>query len=736
MFVAKLSSDGSTLLFSTYLGGSSADHGNSIAVDASGNSYITGPTYSSDFPMVNAYDSTFNGSSQVFVAKLSSDGSTLLFSTYLGGSRYDEGVSIAIDASGNSYITGYTYSSDFPMVNAYDSTENGDYDVFVAILSSDGSTLLFSTYLGGSDNDEGKSIAVDAWGNSYITGWTYSSDFPVVNAYDSAFDDTDGFVLKIPWSDKDGDGMSDIWENQMSLDDADATDAILDLDGDGLNNLLEFQFGSWPNQIDSDSDTMDDYYEYYNDLNPLLDDSQLDKDNDGLPNWYEAVSDLKANDSSDATGDLDDDGLSNIQEYQLGTSPNNSDSDSDGMPDGWEFENGLDMLKNDAYSDLDSDGIPNKIEYGLNMNPNNPINGIVIWFTFLLVVSWISVVSYRNYRKKKKLNEFMKCQPTAPQYLLDMIINSDIEYDDIIPIYQETIDAAYLLLEHYSKEGSFPSKKELFKIGTNPDVIPSAMKLFNAHPLPIIHKNKSSIPTNDIIILDKRVITTISERKDNSLPSIEEIVLKSDLNILEGKLILHAWKTLSNFNEWTSDLKNAINGSLTEPADKIAANILDLKYQAQIKDIAPLWIAKMTKLPYITSIYLGNYLIEEMKKEVIIGDLSTEENLHFQEHSQKLLILDENEELINSQEVAEVINKLKIKSLKEALITVQYYVTIILGKDYELSPISLDSTVQIDDIQLEMTVSIGDEIDALIKEFEKMEESQYGKIYKKKLMRF
>ncbi|MFW9996526.1 MAG: SBBP repeat-containing protein, partial [Candidatus Odinarchaeota archaeon] len=113
----------------------------------------------------------------------------LLFSTYLGGSDNDHSLSLAVDAVGNCYITGYTYSSDFPTVNAYDNSFGGGgvTDAFVSKLSADGSSLLFSTYLGGGSEDRGNSIAVDGAGNCYITGYTYSSDFPTVNAYDNSF---------------------------------------------------------------------------------------------------------------------------------------------------------------------------------------------------------------------------------------------------------------------------------------------------------------------------------------------------------------------------------------------------------------------------------------------------------------------------------------------------------------------------------------------------------------------
>ncbi|MFX1532602.1 MAG: SBBP repeat-containing protein [Promethearchaeota archaeon] len=185
VFVMKLNSTGTGLNFSTYLGGESDDWGYAIAVDTAGNSYITGRTSSSNFPMVNAYNDTYSGTQDVFVTKLNATGTGLKFSTYLGGNGIDYGFGIAVDADGNSYITGDTKSSNFPMKNAYDSTYNGIQDVFVTKLNAMGTGLNFSTYLGGSAHDYAYGIAVDIEGNSYISGHTLSSDFPTRNAYNS-----------------------------------------------------------------------------------------------------------------------------------------------------------------------------------------------------------------------------------------------------------------------------------------------------------------------------------------------------------------------------------------------------------------------------------------------------------------------------------------------------------------------------------------------------------------------
>ena len=166
------------LLYSTYLGGSSYDEGTSIAVDAAGHAYVAGSTYSYNFPVVNpAQDFGYT-----FVSKFSQDGSALIYSTYIGTTSF-EVPSIAVDMAGCAYITGATDWNEFPVVNPVQATLGGKTDPFVTKLSPGGSALVYSTYLGGSNADAGKGIAVDADGNAYVTGYTYSNDFTVVNAF-------------------------------------------------------------------------------------------------------------------------------------------------------------------------------------------------------------------------------------------------------------------------------------------------------------------------------------------------------------------------------------------------------------------------------------------------------------------------------------------------------------------------------------------------------------------------
>jgi hypothetical protein len=212
-FVVKLDlsqSGSSALLYATYLGGNKDDYGNGIAVDASGNAYVTGTTYSPDFPTTagKVMDDPGDEDADVFVAKLDPTGSgagTLPYSTYLGGNKEDIGTGIAVDGAGKVYVAGTTYSPDFPTTVGKVMGDPGDEDAdtFVAKLDptkSGATALLFSTYLGGSTSDLGTGVAVDGAGKVYVTGTTYSPDFPTTagKVMDDPGDNTsDAFVVKL-----------------------------------------------------------------------------------------------------------------------------------------------------------------------------------------------------------------------------------------------------------------------------------------------------------------------------------------------------------------------------------------------------------------------------------------------------------------------------------------------------------------------------------------------------------
>ncbi len=170
------------LAYSTFLGGTSTDQALAIAVDAAGQAHVTGFTLSTNFPTASPLQGTLNGVgvSDVFVTKLNATGSALVYSTYLGGNATDRAQSIAVDAAGNAYLTGNTFSPDFPVANAWQPALRGASDIFVTKLNPAGSALVYSTYAGGSSGDQAYDIALDAAGNSYLAGYTSSIDFPTV----------------------------------------------------------------------------------------------------------------------------------------------------------------------------------------------------------------------------------------------------------------------------------------------------------------------------------------------------------------------------------------------------------------------------------------------------------------------------------------------------------------------------------------------------------------------------
>ncbi|HEX7181458.1 MAG TPA: SBBP repeat-containing protein [Thermoanaerobaculia bacterium] len=189
---------GPVLAYSTYLGGSSVDRGHAMAVDAAGNAYVTGETQSVDFPATGSGPRGVDA----YVTKIAPDGS-LVYSLFLGGSAADSGQGIAVDAQGRAIVAGFTGSSDFPRVSPLPASFQGEEeDAFVAKIAPSGASLLYSTRLGGANRDEARGVAVDAAGNAYLAGATLSADFPTVNAFQttlfaSDFLEPDAFVAKL-----------------------------------------------------------------------------------------------------------------------------------------------------------------------------------------------------------------------------------------------------------------------------------------------------------------------------------------------------------------------------------------------------------------------------------------------------------------------------------------------------------------------------------------------------------
>ena len=213
-FVAKVNAAGTALVYCGYLGGSGYDYGNGIAVDGSGSAYVTGRTESTEtsFPVTVGPDLTHNGGFSLnywdaFVAKVNAAGTALVYCGYLGGSGYDVGNGIAVDSEGSAYVTGETESTEadgFPVAVGPDLTYNGSRDAFVAKVNAAGTALVYCGYLGGSQSDYGKGIAVDGANNAYVTGETDSGEadgFPVVVGPDLTYNgegwEWDAFVAKV-----------------------------------------------------------------------------------------------------------------------------------------------------------------------------------------------------------------------------------------------------------------------------------------------------------------------------------------------------------------------------------------------------------------------------------------------------------------------------------------------------------------------------------------------------------
>jgi hypothetical protein len=236
-FISKLSFDGSSLIWSTYLGGSDLEKGFGVVVDSDDNPIALGYTYSPDFPTTpGAYDEEYNEEfgSDAFVAKISPSGDALIWSTFLGGSANDVGLALTLGSSENLLITGHTSSEDFPTTpGAYEQDHGGNSDAFVLELSATGSSLVWSTFLGGVSCDRGVAIVCDSLDNPVLTGYTHSSDFPVTSgAYDTTHEDgRDVFVSKLSSS-----GSTLLWSTFLGGSDAEQSNALT-LDSD-VNPLV------------------------------------------------------------------------------------------------------------------------------------------------------------------------------------------------------------------------------------------------------------------------------------------------------------------------------------------------------------------------------------------------------------------------------------------------------------------------------------------------------------------
>ncbi len=200
VFVSKLNSDGTNLIYSTYIGGSGSDYATSNAVDANDNLYITGYTTSTDFiTTTGAYQTINNGGVDGFITKLNASGTAIIYSTYIGGNNGDYSRAIAIDTYNNAYITGNTNSSNFVTSNgAFQTVYNGLDDIFVCKINDSGNNIIYSTYIGSFNNESGQSIALDNSGNAYITGWAHFGFPTTPNAFQTIIGGgSDAIVVKL-----------------------------------------------------------------------------------------------------------------------------------------------------------------------------------------------------------------------------------------------------------------------------------------------------------------------------------------------------------------------------------------------------------------------------------------------------------------------------------------------------------------------------------------------------------
>jgi len=195
--ITKINADGTSVLYTSYLGGTLDEWAPAITVDSAGNAYLTGSTQSTDFPTKNAIQSTNHGYYDAFVTKISPDGSKLVYSTYLGGSVGDFADSIAVDKAGNAYVAGTTGSTDFPLANALRSSASGQGDGFVAKINPTGSAFVYSTYLTGSNGAYASGVVADSNGNAYVIGGTESQDFPTSHPLQPYHGARDAFLSKI-----------------------------------------------------------------------------------------------------------------------------------------------------------------------------------------------------------------------------------------------------------------------------------------------------------------------------------------------------------------------------------------------------------------------------------------------------------------------------------------------------------------------------------------------------------
>ncbi|MHA2252671.1 MAG: SBBP repeat-containing protein [Candidatus Kariarchaeaceae archaeon] len=550
VIVAKFNATG-WLLWNRLISGNANEYARSVTTDSADNILITGKTASANYPVYGVEYFEQHTVLSVYVTKYSPDGE-LLWSTILSGENEDEGYSLVTDPSNNIFISGKTKSKNF--ATASDTSHSGSNDLFIAKLDNEGSLHWKHTF-GGARWEEHTGMRIDSESNIIVAGFTDSDDFPVdsnPNTYDYSFGgNTDGILLKfdstenkLAWStravivtnpdldpdndeltnreefiahtmpnnnDTDGDTMLDGKEVELGLN-ATLDDADLDYDGDGLPNLFEYTRQYSPIIPDTDGDGMDDEWEYDNRLEPLVDDALDDIDNDGMYNYWEYINGLNPQ-TNDANVDSDSDGMTNIEEYiysanrglnetndlgqYLGLYANNSDTDGDGMSDGWEANNDLNPFEDDANGNKDGDLFPNWVEYELdnsflgNLNlfsAEKPIDSIVV--VSVLIIPILVLLGYQI-RKRRRNKKALK-----------------MGYESF-PDYQQSLMAGFSSIEEReeAKSKGFLSVRaqiSVFALGFKN--VDQMLDNWNA----ILDTTKNEFPEQKIKVLEKVIAATVS----------------------------------------------------------------------------------------------------------------------------------------------------------------------------------------------------------------------------------
>jgi hypothetical protein len=196
-FIVKINASGKNLDFSSYLGGNDWENAWGLTTDDN-YVYICGRTKSQDFPIKNPFQSNKKNDFDLFISKINQKTGNITYSTFLGGNNYDDANRIEVNQNGWMCFTALTSSLDFPVINSFDGIHNGKYDAYVAILSADGTNLVYSSFIGGRNNDDGYHTVIDQKNNIYVIGNTSSFNFPTKNGFDNSFNGLDDvFITKL-----------------------------------------------------------------------------------------------------------------------------------------------------------------------------------------------------------------------------------------------------------------------------------------------------------------------------------------------------------------------------------------------------------------------------------------------------------------------------------------------------------------------------------------------------------